>query len=165
MGGAVSREGRACSCGREARHASAHENAQETEHAGKDARDRADDRAHERGAGTVLVLGIAAVVLLLGLAVAALGAAQQARGTAQASADLGALAAATSLRAGFDPCVTARATVERNHGRLVECHAEEGGVVAVTVRRASAGLPGWGTRDALARSRAGPRPAAPLDGG
>ena len=112
----------------------------------------------ERGAGTVLVLGIAAVVLLLGLALAGLGAAQQARGTAQAAADLGALAAATALRHGFDPCAAGGEAVTRNGGVLVECRTEEGGIVEVTASRASAGLPGWAGRGALARARAGPRP-------
>lgn len=119
----------------------------------------ATERDPERGAGTVLVLGIAAVVLMLGVAVAALGAAQQARGAAQAAADLGALAAATALRDGYEPCLTAREVVARNHGSLVDCRTEEGGVVGVTVTRASVGLPGWAPGDAVARARAGPRPA------
>ncbi|ACZ29368.1 GAF sensor signal transduction histidine kinase [Xylanimonas cellulosilytica DSM 15894] len=112
----------------------------------------------ERGAGTVLMLGVVAVVLLFGLALAAVGAAQQARGTAQAAADLGALAAATARRAGFDACATAREAVERNRGHLVACELEAGGVVGLTVARSTAGLPGWLARDATARARAGPRP-------
>ncbi|QAY69832.1 Rv3654c family TadE-like protein [Xylanimonas protaetiae] len=116
------------------------------------------NRDAERGAGTVLLLGVAAVVLLAGLALAALGAAQQARGTAQAAADLGALAAATALRDGFEPCPTARDAVERNGGTLAGCVVEGAGVVDVTVARPTAGLPGWATRDATATARAGPRP-------
>ncbi|WP_425955234.1 Rv3654c family TadE-like protein [Xylanimonas sp. McL0601] len=113
----------------------------------------------ERGAGTVLVLGLAAVVLMLGLALAALGAAQRARGAAQSAADLGALAAATALRDGLDPCATATDAVGRNHGLLAECEPGPGGVVGVTVTRAVPAMQAWVGGEARARARAGPRVA------
>jgi secretion/DNA translocation related TadE-like protein len=117
-------------------------------------------RDPERGAGTVLMLGMAAVVLLLGLALAALGAAEQARGSAQAAADHGALAAAPPLRDGLDPCGAAREAVSRNHAELEACVPEDDGVVDVTVRRAAAVVPGWAGGKARAQARAGPRPGA-----
>lgn len=114
----------------------------------------------ERGAGTVLVLGILAAVLLLAVGIAALGAAQNARGAAQAAADLGALAGATALRDGFDPCGTAGAAVARNDAELAACEVLGGGVVRVVATRAAVGPPGelggaLGT--ARATARAGPR--------
>lgn len=111
----------------------------------------------ERGAGTVLMLGIAAVVITLALALAALGAAQQTRGIAQGAADLGALAGATALQQGRDACKTARETVTRNHAQLASCTPEEAGVVGLTVTKSVAGPLGG---EAEARARAGPRPAS-----
>lgn len=110
----------------------------------------------ERGAGTVLVLGIVAVVLLLALGIAALGAAQNIRGTAQAAADLGALAGATALRDGFDPCGTAGVAVSRNGAEMAACEVLGGGVVQVVATRAASG-PGGELGRARASARAGPR--------
>ena len=110
----------------------------------------------ERGAGTVLVLGIVAAVLLLAAGIAALGAAQNARGATQGAADLGALAGATALRDGFDPCGTAGSAVVRNGAELVSCAVLGGGVVQVTVTRAAVG-PGGELGRAHASARAGPR--------
>ncbi len=113
----------------------------------------------ERGAGTVLLLAVAAVVVLLALAIAALGAAQRARGVAQSAADLGALAAATALRHGVDPCATAAAGVERNAAELAACEVEPGGVVRVTTACAVAGPESWVGAllgEASAAARAGP---------
>lgn len=114
----------------------------------------------ERGAGTVLVLGIIAATLLLALGIAGLGSAQNARGAAQAAADLGALAGATALRDGFDPCGTARAAVARNAAEVASCEVLAGGVVRVVATRAAGG-PGRGLGvelgEARASARAGPR--------
>ncbi|MEU2199922.1 Rv3654c family TadE-like protein [Isoptericola sp. NPDC019482] len=141
--------------------------AADAERAGASRGDRAprDDRraaSRERGAGTVLVLALAAVVVLLALAVGALGAAQRARGSAQAAADLGALAAATAWRQGADPCATAAEAVRRNGGEVVSCAPEDGGVVGVSASRAAVGpeVGPWAGAlgDASAHARAGPRP-------
>ncbi|GAA1718300.1 hypothetical protein GCM10009809_12740 [Isoptericola hypogeus] len=119
--------------------------------------------SRERGAGTVLVLAVAAVVVLLALAVGVLGSAQRARGTAQAAADLGALAAATAVRRGSDSCAVAEEAVRRNGAELVACSPEPGGVVGVRTARAAvgAGAGPWDAvlGDARAHARAGPRPA------
>jgi secretion/DNA translocation related TadE-like protein len=112
----------------------------------------------ERGAGTVLLIGVVAVVLLCAIGLAALGAAQQARAAAQASADLGALAGATALRAGLDACTTAQRTVERNGAALAGCEVQASGVVAVVATR-PAGPVGDLTGVAEARARAGPASA------
>jgi secretion/DNA translocation related TadE-like protein len=118
----------------------------------------------EGGAGTVLVLGIVAGILLLAIGIAALGAAQNARGAAQAAADLGALAGATALRDGFDPCGTAGAAVTRNGAELASCEVRGGGVVRVVATRAAVGPAGVvGSADATAR--AGPRESGSRESG
>ncbi|WP_418275062.1 Rv3654c family TadE-like protein [Isoptericola jiangsuensis] len=112
----------------------------------------------ERGAGTVLLIGIVAVVLLCMAGLSALGSAQQARVTAQSAADLGALAGASALRHGLDACTTAGRTVARNGSGLAGCVVEEGGVVAVVASRPAGhvvDLAGVAT----ARARAGPASA------
>lgn len=80
-------------------------------------------RGAERGSGTVLALGLVAVLAVLALAVAGLAAAVHARGTAQTAADLGALAAATALQhpLGPDPCGVARQVVAANGADLARC--------------------------------------------
>jgi secretion/DNA translocation related TadE-like protein len=102
------------------------------------------------------VLGIVSAVLLLAVGTAALGAAQNARGAAQAAADLGALAGATALRDGFDPCATAGAAVARNGARVASCAVLGGGIVRVVATRAATG-PGGVLGEARASARAGPR--------
>ncbi|GAB3159096.1 hypothetical protein GCM10027059_04930 [Myceligenerans halotolerans] len=116
-------------------------------------------RAAERGAGTVLVLGIIGAVLTFAGGIAALGAAQNGRGAAQSAADLGALAGAAALRGGFDACATATAAVARNGAEATSCRVQAAGMVRVEVRRAVA-LPGrWSSLGAArADARAGPRP-------
>jgi secretion/DNA translocation related TadE-like protein len=118
------------------------------------------ERCPERGAGTVLVLGVIAAILVLAFGIAALGAAQNARGAAQAAADLGALAGATALRDGFDPCGTARTAVARNGAAVAACEELGGGVVRVVVTRVAAG-PGGALGEARASARAGPRAGDP----
>ena len=122
-----------------------------------------EPREAERGAGTVLILGVVAAVLLLAVGIAALGAAQNARGAAQAAADLGALAGATALRDGFDPCRTAGAAVVRNGAVTASCEVLAGGVVRVVATRDASGPAGvLGT--ARASARAGPRAGGGLAG-
>ncbi len=129
---------------------------------------RAGRRDPELGAGTVLVLGIVAAILLLAVGIAALGTAQNVRGATQAAADLGALAGATALRDGFDPCSTAGATVARNGAEIASCEVLGGGVVRVVATRAAAG-PGGELGSVLgqarASARAGPRVGEPPEHG
>ncbi|MBO3101829.1 Rv3654c family TadE-like protein [Cellulomonas fengjieae] len=109
-------------------------------------------RADDRGSGTVLVLALVAVSLVVAGLLGLLASAQLARGRAQTSADLGALAGAEQAltgRAG-DPCATVREVVGRNGGRLTSCVDEGAGVL--TVRVSVAGAAGAAT----AWARAGP---------
>ena len=121
--------------------------------------ERAGERRSERGAGTVLVLGVVAAVLLLAVGIAALGTAQNARGAAQAAADLGALAGATALRDGFDPCGTAARAVTRNGAELTSCDVLGAGVVRVATTHVTIGQASvFGPLGvARAAARAGPR--------
>ncbi|WP_246012573.1 Rv3654c family TadE-like protein [Myceligenerans xiligouense] len=117
-------------------------------------------RPAERGAGTVLALGIIGAVLVLTGGLAALGAAQNGRGAAQSAADLGALAGAAALRGGHDACATATAAVARNGSEATSCTVPAVGVVRVEVRRAVALTGRWSSLGAArADARAGPRSA------
>ncbi|MGY4645409.1 Rv3654c family TadE-like protein [Cellulomonas sp. URHB0016] len=131
----------------------------------------AEDR--EQGSGTVLLLGVVAVVLMLGVALSLLVSAQVARAQAQSAADLAALAGAGAMQdatsglgavaaasaagtaAGAEPCAVAAEVARRNGARLATCDDEGGGVLAVDARRSAA----WGT--ASARARAGPLQPGP----
>ncbi|MBD8057517.1 histidine kinase [Cellulomonas sp. JH27-2] len=107
----------------------------------------------DRGSGTVLLLGVVAVLVVVAGALGLLAVAQGARGRAQAAADLGALAGASAWRFGTgDPCDVAGQAVRRNGARLGGCETQADGIVAVV---AVVGAP---SGDATARARAGPRP-------
>jgi len=118
----------------------------------------------DRGSGTVLTLGLVAVVLVLFTAIALLGRAQSARGAAQAAADLGALAAAQQLLdgpgagsgpasgAGGEACAIAREVAAANAAHLTGCVLLPEGVVRVTTERRG------GLGNARASARAGPAP-------
>ncbi|MFF2270602.1 Rv3654c family TadE-like protein [Cellulosimicrobium cellulans] len=114
----------------------------------------------ERGAGTVLVLGIVAAVLVLALGLGALAHAQSSRGAAQTGADLAALAAATAARDGWDPCGRAREVAARNAVAVTACTDQGGGVVRVDVAT-TAGVTVFGVAlgRASAAARAGPATA------
>ncbi|WP_284292117.1 Rv3654c family TadE-like protein [Luteimicrobium album] len=115
----------------------------------------------ERGSGTVLMLGLAAVVVLLGTVLAGLGQAQAAHASAQGAADLAALAGADALRHGADACAVVRDVAARNGGTVDACVDEGGGVLRVGVHRDVPGvarLVGSGAR-ATAAARAGPASA------
>ncbi|WP_435738450.1 Rv3654c family TadE-like protein [Cellulosimicrobium sp. PMB13] len=122
---------------------------------GPDARDR------ERGAGTVLVLGIVACLLVVLVALGGLAQAQAARGRAQAGADLAALAAATALRDGWEPCGRARETAGRNGVRVVACAETGAGSVRVdVVSGPTVSVLGVALGEATAAARAGPATSA-----
>lgn len=127
----------------------------------------------DRGSGTVLVLGVAAVVVLVAGLLGVLAASFLGHARAQAAADLAALAAAERLQrhSAFPddaepasapaggPCVLAAAVAERNGGRATRCETDESGTAAfgtVTVQVTVDGPAGA----ARARARAGPRPVA-----
>ncbi|GEM_PF-1008349 len=120
--------------------------------------DEAPDAEH--GAGTVLVLGIVAAVLVLALGLGALAHAQSARGAAQTGADLAALAAATAARDGWEPCGRAREVAARNAVAVTACAEQGSGVVRVDVA-STAGVTVLGVAlgRATAAARAGPATA------
>lgn len=138
----------------------------------------------ERGSGTVLTVGLVAVVLMLIVAISLLAQAQSARGAAQTAADLGALAAAQHLVGGSGDeggndlgvdgssgtgsagaaaegsraCAIARTVVVANGSSLTGCALLGGGVVRLTTARSS------GLGVATASARAGPSEPPTSDG-
>jgi secretion/DNA translocation related TadE-like protein len=107
----------------------------------------------EEGAGTVLALGIVAVLASLLLVCAALGAAVLARHRAAGAADLAALAAADRSvgRADGPPCLAAERAATANDAALTACRVEWDGSVSVEV---SVPLPRPWQRLGTARARA-----------
>lgn len=85
----------------------------------------------DRGAASVLVIGILGLVVLLAGWLLLLAQAQSARGVAQTAADLGALAGATAVRSAGDGCAVAQETVHRNGAEPESCELLGGGVVRV----------------------------------
>jgi secretion/DNA translocation related TadE-like protein len=114
----------------------------------------------ERGAGTVLVLGVVAAVLVLALGLGALAHAQAARGQAQTGADLAALAAAAAARDGWDACARAHEVAARNHSTVTACDDQGAGVVRVDVEgRTGITVLGVALGRPTAAARAGPATA------
>lgn len=115
-----------------------------------------DPEAEERGSGTVLALALIGVLVSCALAVAAVGGAVDARGRAEAAADLAALAAASTLHepGSVDPCAVAAVLAQANGAELVTC-VVLGPDVEVTTA-VVADLPGRLPARVEARSRAGP---------
>lgn len=114
-----------------------------------------------RGAATVLVVAMAGVLLLVGAAAGVVGALFVAHRTAQAAADLAAVAGATALaeHSGRDPCREAAEIATANGATLTACTAR-GEDVRVEV---SVSGPHWlgQDQDLLAEARAGPAETAP----
>jgi secretion/DNA translocation related TadE-like protein len=111
-------------------------------------------RRDQRGAASLLVVALLAVLLLVGAALGVVAAMVWAHRVAQSAADLSALAAATGLRDGADACGAAERIAGANDASLTSCLVQgEEVVVEVTV----AG-PRWLGQDAdlSARARAGP---------
>ncbi len=112
-------------------------------------------RGRDAGSATVWVLACGLVLVLAGLAGAAVGAARVARQQAKVAADLSALAGAMRAIEGASvACARAADLAASNHARLTACHVDGLDVVtttAVTVTLHS-GLSGTAT----ATSRAGP---------
>lgn len=110
----------------------------------------------ERGAATVLVVGVIGVLLVTTASALLLSGVVVASQRARLAADLGALAGAARLQAAVAPeaaCAEARRVVRANHALLQGCTVagmDLEVVVAVTPRT-------W-PADAVARARAGPEP-------
>lgn len=141
-------------------------------HAGHDGPARPVDAAGERGSATLLVVGVVALAVVLGLACAVVARAYGVRSVAQTAADLAALAAAQSVAvpagvviapgvslagtagaAPTSPCDLAAESARRNGGVLSGCLLLPRGVVEVRVAVHAA----VGT--SVATARAGPAEA------
>ena len=108
----------------------------------------------QRGAASLLVVALLAVLLLLGAALGVVAATVRAHRIAQSAADLSALAGATDLQDGEDACAAVSRIASANDAGLASCVVQgEEVVVEVTV----AG-PRWLGQHAQlsARARAGP---------
>ena len=122
--------------------------------------------AGERGAGTVLVVGVIAVLLAAALGVSGLIQAQAAAGRARTAADLAALGGATALSsvlAPGDPCEVAGRVARANGAEVRACTVvEEDVVVEVSVGVRVLGV----ARTTTSAARAGPVDSAgdPVDG-
>ena len=108
----------------------------------------------ERGAATVLVLAMAGLLCFVALAVAGVGGLVRAHRSAQAAADLAALAAAVSASDGGDACEHAAVVAEANGAGLVSCSVR--GLQARVVVEVAG--PRWVGRRAIltGEARAGP---------
>lgn len=111
-------------------------------------------RRPERGAATVLVLALTALLLLVGLAATGVAAVVVSHRSTQSAADLAALAGAQAAGRGVDPCGAAASVARDNGAELTGCELL-GRDVLVSVRRTA--RPGFGlTFELDARARAGP---------
>jgi secretion/DNA translocation related TadE-like protein len=113
----------------------------------------------DRGAATIFVLAVGLVIVLMGVAGAAVGAARIGRHRAQAAADLGALAgAARAVEGTGAACERAGRFVAVNGGRATSCEVS-GLEIVVRTEVIVTPLPAL-TRHATAAARAGPVYAA-----
>lgn len=108
----------------------------------------------ERGAATLLVTACLGLLMLVGCALAVVAAMVTAHRSAQAAADLAALAGAGAIQEGGDACAAAGSVAVANDARLIGCTvAGDDVTVEVKVRG-----PRWlgQPHDLSAQARAGP---------
>ena len=110
--------------------------------------------ADERGAATLLVLALSGLLMFVGLALAGVAAIVLTQRSAQAAADLAALAGASAAVAGEDACVAAADVAAANEAALASCELT-GTVVTIAVRVDGPRLVGR-RYDVTAQARAGP---------
>ena len=115
---------------------------------------RGSCRRGEHGAGSVLAVAMLGLLVTVTIAAAGVVGVIATHRVAQAAADLAALAGASALQGGGDPCRQAALVADRNRARLTRCEVV-GWVVTVVVSADTARLPG-GVLDLRARGRAGP---------
>ncbi|GGD13359.1 Rv3654c family TadE-like protein [Nocardioides daphniae] len=108
----------------------------------------------ERGAGTILVVTTATVLLTMAIVMAACVGLLHAHRRAQAAADLAALAGAAALQQGADGCGQADEVAALNGASLVRCRVTDRRVRVVAGVRG----PAWGGFDdeLLGEAEAGP---------
>ena len=110
--------------------------------------------APERGAATLVVLAASGLLMFLGLALAGVAAIVLTQRSAQAAADLAALAGASASATGAEGCASADQIATANGAHLVSCELT-GTVVTVGVRVDGPRLAGR-RYDVTAQARAGP---------
>ena len=113
----------------------------------------------EHGAGSVLAVAMLGLLVTVTVAAGGVVGIIATHRTAQAAADLAALAGAAALQDGGDACEQAATVAERNRAELTDC-VVHGWNVTVSVTANTARLPG-GVLDLQARGRAGPAPVPP----
>lgn len=108
----------------------------------------------ERGAATPMVVGCLSLLMVVGAALGVVTAMVRSHRAAQSAADLAALAGATALQRGRDPCGAASSVAAANEAVLVACRVTGRDVVV----RAEVSGPRWlGQQgDLVAEARAGP---------
>lgn len=111
-------------------------------------------RADEAGAATLIVLAVSGLVMFIGLALAGVASIVLTQRSAQAAADLAALAGASAVASGADACSAAGVIAEANGAALATCELT-GSVVTVGVRAGGPRLAGR-RYDITAAARAGP---------
>lgn len=75
----------------------------------------------ERGVGTIVMIGVMAVMLALSLAGVCIAGYWLAAQRARTAADLAALSGATAYSAGGDPCAAARRNARHNDASVARC--------------------------------------------
>ncbi len=110
----------------------------------------------ERGAASVTAVTLIGVLMLLGLAGNFMVATAAAHRGAQSAADLAALAAATTVQVGGDPCAVAAEVAHTNGVGVVGCTVD-GDEVVLAVQREGPSLLGY-SFEVVGRARAGPAP-------
>ena len=109
--------------------------------------------ADQRGAATILALGLVGLLLVVAVVAAGTIAIVLAHRRAQVAADLAALAAAGALQSGADPCAAASDIADRHDASLTRCVVDGVTVAVATEVRLPVAL---GGRTVPARARAGP---------
>ena len=110
--------------------------------------------ADEQGAATLIVLALSGLLMFLGLALSGVAAIVLTQRSAQAAADLVALAGASSAVTGADACAAAADIAAANGAALAGCELT-GTIVTVAVRVDGPRLVGR-RYDVTAEARAGP---------
>lgn len=107
----------------------------------------------EQGAATVVAVGLVGVLVLVTALCLAVVVLVLAHRKAQVAADLAALAGASALQSGADPCAAAERIAVRQDARLIRCVVEGADVVVAAGVRVDVAL---GGTELPARARAGP---------
>lgn len=116
----------------------------------------------ETGSATMWLIPMVAIIGVVTLVLAHVGAALVERRRAQSAADLAAVAGAAALQHGSDVCARAADIAGRNEAELVGC-AVSGRRITVRVR-GHVDVPVLGDVPVTARARAGPARAAGDEG-